>query len=303
LRLFGGPMRLLLTITLAFSLGACAGGFQQGPRSAAEIDWPEDPAVRLVAEEWFGKAATEASRDFPPGLDFAYRDIEGTTLSDHYVHSLKGLSSFQLKRLIKTRSIDDFYNTERVRICNDPTARFLLDNGYRYAFNLQIMGRQKLQTSRKEFAKGFCVANDLPLVNQAAVDARYTLRRRWPNGDPVDIRITEKLTGLFRLMSSKFEDAELPEKTYQITDIDADGLMISFNLSHQAKKGRTLNAYWLQVAKGKSLKNLCTKPSRLIALTVGAVYAYNIEITSKKGIDEASTFTVTYPDCLLYNRK
>ncbi|MCR9212180.1 MAG: hypothetical protein NXI13_00570 [Proteobacteria bacterium] len=283
-------------------LSACASG-QLAELTPEENKWPTDPALRLIAEDYFQQASTEPYQNLPPGLGFSFRNFDDSLISDHFVQRLRGMSRNELVRFVKSNGVNNFYDTERIRICNNPEARFLLDNGYRYAFNLKILGPSKIFETRKEFSKGFCIAGEHALIDSEAVAERYNMARFWPSGQKVDIRIMEKVTGLFQVIAAKFDEETAPDGSYFVTDVQADGLMLTFLLERKGNKTETLSKYWKQNLKGRSIENICSKPSRLVALTVGAVYAYSIKSDSSDGSENTSNFTVSYDDCLRYNRK
>ncbi len=295
-------MRSRFGILAFLLLSACAGGQISG-YTAEENNWPSDPALRLIAEDYYQQASTEPYQNLPPGLGFSFRNINDSMISDHFVQRLNGMSESELVRFVKNNGVNDFYDSERVRICNNPEARYLLDSGYRYAFNLKILGLRKNFETRKEFSKGFCIAGEQALIDIEAVSERYNMTRFWPNGQKVDIRIMEKVTGLFQVIAAKFDEETVPDGSYAVTDVQADGLMLTFILERKGNETETLSKYWKENLKGRSLENICIKPSRLVALTVGAVYAYSLKNNSIDGNEATSNFTVSYDDCLLFNRK
>lgn len=283
-------------------LSACAGG-QMGDVTAEDNKWPSDPALRLIAEDYYQQASNNPHQNLPPGLGFAFRNFDDSVISDHFVQRLTGLSRNQLVQFVKNNGVNDFYDSERLRICNNPEARYLLDNGYRYAFNLKILGPGKVFETRKEFSKGFCIAGEKALIDTTAVEQRHNMTRYWPNGERVDIRVLEKVTGLFQVVAAKFDEESAPDGSYAVTDVQADGLMLTVVLERKDGKPEHLSRYWQQSLKGRSLESTCTKPSRLVALTVGAVYAYTIKRHPDDGSDGTGNFTVSYDDCLHFNRK
>lgn len=292
-------MKLFLNIILALGMTACAGGPSVTGHRAADIDWPEDPSLRLVAEEWVQQMASGSDQTYPPGLDFAYRDIEGMTLSDNYVYSMQGLAKYRLR----AKFIGDFYDAERRRVCDDPRSRFLIDNGFTYAFKLRSVGKRRLDTTEENFAKGFCVAAERPLVDQDAIDTRNKPIRYWPSGERIDTHSVVALARYFHAQQTNFEKVEKPGKRTQLDDIKAEGLMLTYKYSYALKKqysGREIN---LLKAKGKALDSLCIQPKRLLAMTIGAVYSYSIDFAGENGVEATEGHTVSYLDCLLYNRK
>jgi hypothetical protein len=296
-------MKLFFFMALAVTLSACSGNPYNAEHRAATMNWPSDPAIRLVAEEWVRKADDTREFPYPPGLDFAFREIDEDRVADHFIQRFSGLNAIQLQQIIKENGVENFYDDEKTRICNDPAARFLLNNGFTYEFKLKILARGKTADLKKVFSKGFCVAGEVPFVDQAAIDDRYNMKRYWPNGDRINIRALEEVMGLFQLIAARFDETDVPEELFKITNVSADGLMLVFELDHDGEKKIWLSKYWKQNVKGRSLEHICTDPGRLLALTVGGLYAYLVKITTNNQLQERAEFTVSYPDCLRYNEK
>lgn len=298
-----GKMRILTAIFLLLIMSACAGGGQYAARNPADIDWPEDPALRFVAKDYFDQAAEDPYRNMPPGLGFTFRDIQERQISDHFVQSFSGLDLNEIDKLVRGSAFDEFYDTERLRICNDPAARFLLDSDFTYAFKVKIPGPRKTLEVSREFSKSFCIAGEQPFVDEEAVENRFNMVRFWPNGQPIDITITEKLTGLFQVRAARFAEKDIPEHSFVLTDIEADGLMLSYFLKQKEKDLGGASKYWKQSLKGRSMESICTKKERLLTLMIGAVYHYTISVDTEYEKNKDSVFTVSYRDCLKYNTK
>ncbi|MDF2368352.1 hypothetical protein [Sneathiella sp.] len=187
--------------------------------------------------------------------------------------------------------------------CGDPDVRFLLNKGFDYEFRMMIVGGKGAKTAFNKMDKGFCVASDLPLVNQKAIDARYNKVRYWPNGDRVDVRLIERVMGSFQLAAAKYEPPDLDKMSLKSTDIQAEGLMLMFIMAKEQKNTIKQSKYWPQNFKGRILAKSCTGKTPLAAVTVGAVFKYQIDFIFDKEVTESTVFTVSYPDCLLYNKK
>ncbi|WP_339630698.1 hypothetical protein [uncultured Sneathiella sp.] len=292
-------MKALVISILFLGLAACA----SDTRRAGEITWPKDPAERQVAERYLTKAEGGIPGEAPPQLDFSYRNIDGKLIADHFDYRLDRLEAEEIIASFRQNIIGNYVDELRARACEDPDARYLLDKGFDYEFLVTLKGGKSDKTAREKMNKGFCVANELPLLDREAVMGRHNMIRYWPNGERVDGRLLEQLTGAFQLIASRPERPEMTNPSLEVTNVMADGLMLSIYLRQELENDIERSKYWQQGAKGNLLTQSCTKRQQLISMTIGAIYFYQLEIMFEDGIIDVARYTISYPDCLRYNRK
>lgn len=293
-----GEMKIFISLCLLLAVSACSAG----SRYAEDVNWPTDPSERLVAEDYL-KKADEDIPELPPGMAFVFRSLDNKLISDYFDYGLTRMTPNQIRDAYQENVLGNFISDLKTRACNDPDARFLLGNNFTYEVFVKISGGKKTKTVRNELDKGFCIAGERPFVDRQAIDGRFNMVRYWPNGEQIDYRLIEKLTGTFQLLAARFDTPNIPNSGFTVTDMKADGLMLSISLRQTLRKNAKLNKSWDQTAKGQSLDQICTSANHLAALTVGAVYAYAVDVSADENIADSSRYTVSYPDCLLYNRK
>ncbi|MFC4272484.1 hypothetical protein GQF03_11485 [Sneathiella chungangensis] len=292
-------MKLFVYMILFLCLAACV----NTPRRAADINWPADPEERAMAERFYAEARDDQFAGLPPGLEFSFRDIDEKLITDHFEYRLDQLRGVELINAYRMNTATNFVDDLRLKACRNASARFLLDRGFIYEFNMIITGRAQKKSARDSMDKGFCVASELPMINQDAVDARYNTVRYWPNGDRVDGRVVDQITGAFQVVVKKFDHSKLKDPTLKVTEIKADGLLLSVSMVKEQKNNIKQSKYWAQNVKGRVLAKDCKKTLQLAALTIGAVYQYRMEVLYNKEVIDRALFTVSYPDCFLYNKK
>jgi len=217
-------------------------------------------------------------------------------------HAIGGYGA-DLLNAVRENVASNFIDDLSLSACRDPDIRFLLNNGFDYEFRMRIFGSKGTSTASNKMDKGFCVASDLPLANQNAIESRFEKVRHWPNGDRVDPRLVERVMGLFQVAAAKHEPPDVDGLALKTTNLEAEGLMLSFYMAKEQKNTIKQSKYWPQNFKGRILAKRCTSKASLAAITVGAVFRYSIEFLSNKEVLEHVVFTVSYPDCLLYNKK
>ncbi|MAZ03382.1 MAG: hypothetical protein CMN56_09605 [Sneathiella sp.] len=292
-------MKALLIPVLSLGLAACASNMQR----AEQISWPDDPAERQVAERYLAKAEAGAPVTAPPQLEFTYRTVDGRLIADHFDYYLGRLETDEIMTAFRTNVIGNYVDELRAEACADPEARYLLDRGFDFEFLITLKGGKSDKTAREKMNKGFCVASEMPLVDREAVTGRHNMVRYWPNGERVDIRLLEQLTGTFRLIAARPEPPELIDPNLEVTEVAADGLMLSVFLRRELESNVERSKYWQQGVKGELLSLSCTKRQQLVSMTIGGIYFYQLEIMFDDGIIDVARYTVSYPDCLRYNRK
>ena len=213
-------MKALLIPVLFLGLAACASNMQR----AEQISWPDDPAERQVAERYLAKAEAGAPGTAPPQLEFTYRNVDGRLVADHFDYQLDRLEAEEIITAFRTNVIGNYVDELRAEACADPEARYLLDRGFDFEFLITLKGGKGDKTAREKMNKGFCVASELPLVDREAVTGRHNMVRYWPNGERVDIRLLEQLTGTFRLIAARPEQPEMIDPNLEVTAVAADGL-------------------------------------------------------------------------------
>ncbi|TNE34772.1 MAG: hypothetical protein EP348_10300 [Alphaproteobacteria bacterium] len=290
--------RLFLAALLPLFPAACTTG------GGITDSLPNDPVLRQVAERYIAEAERVRIEGLPDGLTLKSRNIRDGVIVDLYEYNLKGMSLKQLAHALDENRTKSYIATLRGAACANREARLLLDKKFRYNFMIAVAGARKTSISGKFLTKGYCIAGESPFYNKKAVDDRFKMARRWPNGDAVDIRLVEKLTGTLQLAAIKFEPPAKPSVRHSVTGMKADGLMLDITLTLPVeKKNIRLDADWGRVAKGHNLDTLCTSQTHLLSMLIGAVYRYDVEIKRDTGPIASTEYTVSYDDCLLYNRK
>lgn len=292
-------MKSFVFLIMIMALAACAGTGRQ----AAHNVWPSDPEERSAAERVYAKTLGRPVGVMPPGLDFTFREIVEKQILDHFDYRLDQLDGADLLNAVRENVASNFIDDLSLSACRDPDIRFLLNNGFDYEFRMRIFGSKGTSTASNKMDKGFCVASDLPLANQNAIESRFEKVRHWPNGDRVDPRLVERVMGLFQVAAAKHEPPDVDGLALKTTNLEAEGLMLSFYIAKEQKNTIKQSKYWPQNFKGRILAKRCTSKASLAAITVGAVFRYSIEFLSNKEVLEHVVFTVSYPDCLLYNKK
>lgn len=143
----------------------------------------------------------------------------------------------------------------------------------------------------------------MPLIDQKAIDARYNKMRYWPNGDRIDPRLIEQVMASFQVATAKYQPPDLDKSSIKTVSTEADGLLMSLNMEKEQKITIKGSKYWPQHIKGQALEKSCTNKASLTALMVGGVYRFQVDVKVKQEIIEDGAFTISYPDCLLYNKK
>ena len=292
-------MKALICLIMIMSLTACGANTRQ----TANNIWPSDPQERLVAERVVAKMEEDILLATPPGMDFTFRRIAGNRIQDNYDYHLDDLEPIELLNAIRRNTAGNYVREQGVRACQDSDIRYLLDKGYVYEFHVRVFGSRKTGIENETFGKGFCVANDVPLIDQKAIDARYSKVRYWPNGDRIDPRLIEQVMGSFQIAAAKYQPPDLDKFSIKTVSTEADGLMMSLNIEKEQKITIKGGKYWAHYIKGKTLEKSCTNKASLTALMVGGVYRFKVDVKVKQEIIEDGAFTISYPDCLLYNKK
>ncbi len=292
-------MKASVCLIMMMGLAACTGNARQ----TADNVWPTDPEERSAAERVYTKTQGKTFDEAPPGLDFKFREIVEKKILDHFVYRLDQLDGLDLMNAVRENAAANYIDDLSRNACGNPDVRFLLNKGFSYEFRMRIVSRKGAETASDKIEKGFCVASDLPLINQKAIESRYNKVRYWPNGDRVDVRLVEQVMGSFQLAAVKYEPPDLDKLSLKYVDIQAEGLMLVFNLAKEQKNTIKQSKYWPQKFKGRILAKSCASKTPVAAVTVGAVFKYRIDFVFNKEVTERTVFTVSYPDCLLYNKK
>lgn len=292
-------MKTLICLVLMLGLAACTGHVQQTAKNV----WPTDLLERSAAERVIAESREVAIGTIPSGMEFSFRQINENTIQDHFLYRLDQLDGVELLNAVRRNDASNYIRDQELRACQDRNFRYLLDRGYGYEHQVMVFGTLKTGIETDRISKGFCVANEVPLINQTAIDARYSKLRYWPNGDRIDPRLIEQFMGSFQVAASKYRPPDLNNLSIKTVNTQADGLMLSITLEKEQKNTIKGSKYWPQHIKGRILGKSCTNKTSLMALMVGGVYKVQVDIMANKEIIEDGAFTISYPDCLLYNKK
>ena len=292
-------MRAFVCLIMMMGLAACTGTVRQAENNI----WPADPQERSAAQRVVAKMEGNVLLATPPGMEFSHRRLVGNIIQDYYTYRLDRLQGLDLLNAIRRNMASNYVREQGYRACRDRDFRYLLDKGYVHEFRVAIFGTKKSGVETDKISKGFCIANEVPLIDQNAIDARYSKIRYWPNGDRIDPRLIEQVMGSFRVATAKYQPSDLGKFTIRTVSTEADGLMLTRNMEKEQKITIKGSKYWPQHIKGQALEKSCTNKASLTALMVGGVYRFQVDVKVKQEIIEDGAFTISYPDCLLYNKK
>lgn len=292
-------MKAFTGLIMIMGLAACTGT----PQKRANNAWPLDPQERSAAQRVVAQMEGEVHLAMPPGMEFIFRRISKNRIQDNYDYHLEELRPIEQQRALRQKTADNYVREQGYRACGDHDMRYLLDKGYVYEFYVKVFVAEKAGIAKDNFAKGFCVANEVPLVDQKAIDARYSKLRYWPNGDRIDPRLIEQIMGAFQVAAAKYQPPELDKLAIKTVSTEADGLMITLNVETEQKNSIKMGKYWAHYIKGKAMEKSCTNKASLTSLMVGAVYRFQVDVKAMQDIVGDGIFTISYPDCLLYNKK